>query len=235
MLAVGGAHPPIDGVLPLVARRIVAVGDVGALMLQVWDRAPSIIIVERSPELGDVAALCRQIRQFFQTPIMVLEEGAGEGERISWLDSGADDVLARTTAGPAELVARCHALLRRVHRQIGRDPASARLHALGMQLDIAGRRLYPARGRPLDLSASATRLLALFFSHGDALVPTALIDQHLSGAATGAARERGAALIKQLNRRMAGLPAPAPRIERVRGSGFRLALVGDAPRPRSPT
>ena len=53
-------------------------------------------------------------------PILIVEEGASENERITWLDSGADDILTFTTSAPAELSARCHALLRRTQRQLRR-------------------------------------------------------------------------------------------------------------------
>ncbi len=210
--------------LALVARRITCVAEPESLLLCVWEQNPEVIIIQGPAHPLSVQTLCAQIRQFFQTPILVLEQGVSEGERISWLDSGADDVLGLATAGPAELSARCHALRRRIYRQLRRDPASLRLEALGMQLDIPGRRLFVAGRLPIDLSGSMTRLLAIFLSYGDDLVPTAALDQHLFGASNAASRERSSALMQSFNRRMGELPGPLPRIERVRGSGYRLTM-----------
>jgi DNA-binding response OmpR family regulator len=211
--------------LALVARRITTVAEPEALLPHVWEQNPEVIIIQGPTHPLSVQTLCGQIRQFFQTPILIVEQGVSEGERISWLDSGADDVLGLATAGPAELSARCHALRRRIYRQLRRDPASLRLEALGMQLDIPGRRLFLAGRPPIDLSGSMTRLMALFLCYGEDLVPTATLHQHLFGASTPAARERSSALLQSFNRRMGELPGPLPRIERVRGSGYRLTLA----------
>lgn len=226
-LASASTEPYVATALAIVARRVRVVADARALMRHAWEHLPDVIIVEG--QVGDVATICRQVRRFFQTPIMVVVDGASEGERISWLDSGADDLLATPTAGPAELAARCKALLRRAQRQQRRDPSSLRMHALGMQLDIVGRRLYLRQRPPLDLSATHTRMLALLFSQGGGVVPPEALAEHLAGATVSTTLRRLPVLVQGLNRRLGECQPPAPCVERVRGSGYRLALNEVAP------
>lgn len=215
----------LGAALSIIARRVRVAADVGMLMIHAWDQIPDVFIVDgAAAEAGDAASLCRQVRRFFQTPIMVVVEAASEAERISWLDSGADDLLALPTAAPAELAARCKALLRRMQRQQRRDPAALRLHALGMQLDIAARRLFLRHAPPLDLSATHTRLLALLFSQEGGVVAPQALAEHLGGIPSAAALRRLPALVQGLNRRLGACQPPAPSVERVRGSGYRLAL-----------
>jgi DNA-binding response OmpR family regulator len=163
---------------------------------------------------------------------MVVEAGANEAQRVAWLDAGADDLLPLEDASPAVLSARCHALTRRVQRQQERDPEALRLHALGLQLDIAGRRLYLTDGRPLELSAGLTRLLAIFFCYGDALVPTEALGLHMFGKHTPQLAKRLYAFVKLLNQRTAGIQGPVPQLQLVRGYGYRLTLA--VPRASEP-
>jgi DNA-binding response OmpR family regulator len=208
--------------MAVVARRIIGVADPQALMRHMWAHIPDVIIVEAATRLVDVSGLCRSIRQFFQTPILIVEEGASKQERIGWLDSGADDVLA--LAAHAELSARCSALLRRIQRQQRRDPAGLYLHTFNLQLDIAGCRLYDASGRCINLSANHTRLLAVFFSYDGGIVPDEVLDRHMSGSVPSPAQSRLPNLIRRLNRWMAATSGGSIRLERIRGSGYRLSV-----------
>jgi two-component system, OmpR family, KDP operon response regulator KdpE len=214
--------------LALVPSRVSVVQTGAALMARVWERVPDLIIVGAALERDAVAAVCRSVRQFLQTPILVVEAGASADERIGWLDGGADDVLALLASSPAELVARCHALLRRQQRQQRRDPAALRLQALNMQLDLVERRLHLPEKQVLDLSAAQVWLLALFFSYGERIVPHAALAQHvvLPASRVPPSSRRATHLILKMNQRFAQLPHAAPRIEHVRGVGYRLALVG---------
>jgi DNA-binding response OmpR family regulator len=221
--------------LSIVSGHLLTVATAEGLMRQLWERAPDMILLEAGAQPPAVATVCGQIRQYFQTPILVIEDGAGEAELVAWLDAGADDVLALQNASPAVLAARCHALLRRVERQQGRDPAALRLHALGLQLDIARRRLYLTNGQPLDLSPQLTRLLAIFFCYGDALVPSEALGQHMFGKRTPQLPKRLHAFAKALNQRTAGIPGPVPHLELVRGFGYRLTLNGAAASDAAPT
>ncbi|HMQ32644.1 MAG TPA: winged helix-turn-helix domain-containing protein [Chloroflexaceae bacterium] len=228
MLADEPAQRRVGEALAFDARRLTAVAEPGALLAQIWERCPDVIIIAGAAQAAHAPALCRQVRQFFQTPILVADEGAREEARIGWLDSGADDALDLAEAAPAELRARCFALLRRLQRQRRRDPAALDLRAHGMRLDLAGRRLHLADGQALDLTVSQLRLLALFFKSGGDMLPTAQIAAHLLGGAAPAELRRAAALVQSLNRRLASLKEPLPRLENVRGRGYRLTIEGDA-------
>lgn len=217
-------HSHLSPDIALVSGQLTIVTAAEQLMQQLWERAPDVILLEAGAQGLALATACRQVRQYFQTPILIVEDGASVVERIAWLDAGADDVLALPEASPAALLARCHALMRRLQRQLRRDPAALRLHTLGMQLDIARRRLYLSDGRPLELSPALTRLLAIFFCYGEALVSRELLSRHMFGNTAPRPSRRLYALVKALNERTAGLAGPVPRLQRVRGFGYRLTL-----------
>jgi DNA-binding response OmpR family regulator len=221
-----GIHSQLYPDLSIVSGHLIIVATAEGLLRQLWEHIPDVILLEAGAQRAGLATACAQVRQYFQTPLLVVEDGATTAERVAWLDAGADDVLALRDASPGVLSARCHALMRRVQRQRGRDPQALRLHALGLQLDIVGRRLYLTDGQPLELSPALTRFLAIFFCYGEALVPTELLCLHMFGKSAPRFPKRLYALVKTLNERTAEVQGPIPHLQLVRGFGYRLTLNG---------
>ncbi|NTU86202.1 MAG: response regulator transcription factor [Chloroflexales bacterium] len=225
VLATSPIHRTVEEGLARATRRLEVVGDAQALLLQAWKRVPDLVVIEVTAPDSGPAALCRQLRRYFPCAILIVEEGAREDERIAWLDSGADDVLSLSGSAPAELAARGHALTRRLERQRQRNPEAFLLHTLGMQLDVAGRRLVMPDGSRVDLPATLTRLLAILFSYDEQVVPAVVLGQQLFITVPANLQGRLNTLARNLTQRLAHLPPPKLRIECVRGAGYRLALV----------
>lgn len=85
-----------------------------------WDGAAQIVI-QNSPDLVildinlpvyDGIEVCKQIRIDSQIPIIMLTARGWEMDRITGLDSGADDYIAKPFS-PRELLARIQSILRR--------------------------------------------------------------------------------------------------------------------------
>jgi two-component system, OmpR family, copper resistance phosphate regulon response regulator CusR len=103
--------------------------------------------------------ILRTLRQrHLQTPVLILTARDGLDDRVTGLDSGADDYLVKPFA-VAELLARIRALLRR-----GRPHESFRLKAGDLELDVVTRRA--VRGdRLLDLTVREFELLEYLLRH----------------------------------------------------------------------
>ena len=87
-----------------------------------------------------------------KTPVLVLTARDSLQDRVTGLDSGADDYLVKPFAF-AELVARIRALLRR-----GRAAESPRLAAGTLEMDLISRKVSRG-GRPVDLTVREFELL----------------------------------------------------------------------------
>jgi len=87
-----------------------------------------------------------------QTPILMLTARDGVEDRVSGLDSGADDYLAKPFAED-ELIARLKALLRR-----GNLPVQERFISGGLVVDV-GARTAAYNGKTIDLGTTEFRLL----------------------------------------------------------------------------
>ena len=94
-----------------------------------------------------------------EIPVMILTAKDGIDERVTGLDSGADDYMVKPFA-LAELSARLRALLRR-----GR-PHESTLHVGDLEMDTV-RRAVRRAGQPIDLKPKEYALLEFLMRHSD--------------------------------------------------------------------
>jgi two-component system OmpR family response regulator len=126
-----------------------------------------VIVLDVMLRDGNGLDLCRTLRQQgHATPIVMLTAQGDPVSRVLGLELGADDYLAKPFE-PRELVARLHAVLRRVP-----GTACAAPHALpravqfaGWTLDCLQRLLISPAQVVVALSNAEYRLLAAFVSH----------------------------------------------------------------------
>jgi len=73
---------------------------------------PDLVILDLMLPILDGMEVCRRIRNWANTPILMLTARQGEDDRIAGLEAGADDYLVKPFS-PRELVSRVKAILRR--------------------------------------------------------------------------------------------------------------------------
>ena len=79
--------------------------------------APDLIILDLMLPRLDGVELCRVLRRESDVPIIMLTAREAPAERVTGLDSGADDYVVKPF-DPDEVIARAHALLRRVKDKV---------------------------------------------------------------------------------------------------------------------
>jgi len=77
---------------------------------------PDLIILDMGLPGMDGTEVVRCLREWTQTPILILSVQGDESAKIATLDAGADDYLTKPF-GPGELLARMRAMLRRAGQQ----------------------------------------------------------------------------------------------------------------------
>ncbi len=90
-------------------------GQSGLMMAR--NLAPDLIILDLMLPRLDGVELCRILRRESDVPIIMLTAREAHAERIVGLDSGADDYIVKPF-DPDEVVARAHAVLRRVKDRV---------------------------------------------------------------------------------------------------------------------
>lgn len=165
----------------------------------------------------DGLELCRRLRGDSRTlglPVLLLTSG-GTNDRVTALEAGADDSLARPF-GLRELVARLKAILR---RSSFRPPSEELLQTGDLLIDI-GRHLVTYRGRALTLTMAEFSILRFMATRPGRVLKRAEIIQEALGKNTdGLSRTidvHMAAIRRKLGRN-------ANFIATVRGVGYKIA------------
>ncbi len=164
---------------------------------------------------GSGLELLRELRSTSRLPVIVVSGRGAETDRVAGLEIGADDYLVKPFS-QRELVARIRAVLRR--SQPPEVPAVLRVGAL--DVDTAARRA-SVDGVSLTLRPKEYALLeVLAGAPGRVFSAEQLLQQ-----VWGMSWQQPATVVEHVYRlrgKLAGLPAPAPRITTVRGYGYRL-------------
>lgn len=129
-------------------------------LLEAATRKPDAIILDLGLPDGDGLDFIRDLRQWSQTPIIVLSARAEEQDKIAALDAGADDYLSKPF-GIGELQARLRVALRRHVSGSQSDPL---ITFSDVRVDLAARRIQ--RGEEeIHLTPIEFRLLAVLIGH----------------------------------------------------------------------
>lgn len=182
--------------------------------------APDLIVLDIMMPGEDGLALCRQIRQDSDIPIVLLTAVAEETDRIVGLELGADDYVTKPF-NPRELLALIRAILRRA--AAGR-PASAagdkRFAFDRWQLDGARRVLTDAGGEEVPLGTAEYRVLqALVSRPGIVLSRDQLLD--ITAGRSAQLFDRSIDnLVSRLRKRIERDPQHPQIIKTVWGNGY---------------
>jgi len=123
-------------------------------------RRHDIIVLDLGLPDMDGLEVLKQLREWTQTPIIVLTVRDGAAEKVEALDGGADDYVTKPF-NTAELLARLRAALRRAHSGQTEDP----VFRLGdVEANLASRRV-SRNGKPVKLTATEYALFRLFIQH----------------------------------------------------------------------
>jgi DNA-binding response OmpR family regulator len=161
--------------------------------------------------------LCRTIRdRGVQTPILMLTAKDALDDRVTGLDAGADDYLAKPFAF-RELLARVRALGRRIPSLVPRKVSIADL-----EVDLSARRATRA-GKAIDLTAKEFSLLEFFATHRDVVVDRAAITAHVWDENHDPFTNVLEVLVRRLRRKIDDDFEPK-LIHTLRGAGYRFGL-----------
>lgn len=125
---------------------------------------PGCIVLDLMlPSLGGLE-VCRQLRLALAVPVLMLTARDTEDDRVTGLEVGADDYLAKPFS-PRELVARVKALIRRDQLQPSAlDDGVEPIQIGSLHVDI-GRRLVLREGKEVSLTAREFDLLTYLITH----------------------------------------------------------------------
>ena len=121
---------------------------------------PEVILLDLGLPDGDGITVTRRLREWTQTPIIVISARGREGDKISALDAGADDYLTKPF-GVNELLARIRVALRHAQRTENKE---SEINVGSLRVDLV-RREVMLDGRLIHLTPIEYRLLVLLGLH----------------------------------------------------------------------
>lgn len=136
-------------------------------------KAYDLIVLDRMLPDKDGLSVCNDLRhRGVKTPILMLTGLSAVDDRVSGLNAGADDYLAKPFAFE-ELIARVRALLRR-----GEAGEASKLKYADVEVDLLKRAVTRA-GKPIKLRNKEYELLEFFIRRADRVLPRIQISEHV--------------------------------------------------------
>jgi DNA-binding response OmpR family regulator len=156
----------------------------------------------------------RKLREFSDTPVIMLTARGEDTDRIVGLEMGADDYLPKP-CNPRELAARLRAILRRTERS--REEESHQLDVGELHVSTAERSVQYS-GEEVKLTTAEFNVLLVLMRHAGEVVNKELICQQALGRAL-TAHDRSVDVHVSNLRKKLGEPE---LIKNVRGVGYQL-------------
>jgi two-component system KDP operon response regulator KdpE len=136
---------------------------------------PDLVILDLGLPDMDGVEVCRRLREWTQTPIIILSVRDGERDKVAALDTGADDYLTKPF-GIEELLARVRVSLRHAASRKGAQAAPNKVVKAGNLVIDLGWHLVKRGEEEVKLTATEYKLLAyLAANHGRVLTHQSIL------------------------------------------------------------
>ena len=178
-------------------------------------RPPEAIILDLLLPDGRGTDVCRELRRWTTTPILVLSAVGEEKEKIEALDAGADDYVTKPFSGD-ELLARLRAALRRATSAV--EPV---LRIGGLEIDLE-KRLVTMDGARVGLTPIEYDILRLLAENEGKLLTHPTILREIWGPAYREESNYLHVYISHLRRKLEPDPARPRYLLTQAGVGYRL-------------
>lgn len=160
----------------------------------------------------------RHLREFSDTPVLMLTARGEDTDRIVGLELGADDYLPKP-CNPRELAARLRAILRRSR---GSAPGSAgAIIEVGETVLDPGNRSASHRGEELQLTSAEFNVLQALMGHAGTVVTKDTLSQQALGRALSANDRSIDVHVSKVRKKLAAAGGE-DLIVSVRGSGYQF-------------
>jgi two-component system KDP operon response regulator KdpE len=187
---------------------------------QATTRPPALIILDLGlPDL-DGLEVTRRVREWSETPIIVLSARGQESDKIAALDAGADDYLTKPFS-VGELLARMRVALR--HTAATQEPEAPVFQVGDLRVDLARRQVF-VQETEVHLTPIEYRLLSVLVGHAGKVVTHKQLLKEVWGLAYQAESHYLRVYMGQLRRKLEADPARPRYLTTEPGVGYRLRL-----------
>lgn len=183
---------------------------------------PDVIILDLGLPDIDGTQVIQRLREWSQTPLIVLSVRSDEQEKVEALDAGADDYVTKPF-GISELMARIRVALR---GSDSRDTDSGLFQTGDLEVNLITR-VVQLQGHEIKLTRKEYELLRLFVTHPDHVLTHQQILTRIWGPAHQNDTHYLRVLVGNLRQKLHEPPTRPRYISTVQGVGYRLATQTD--------
>jgi DNA-binding response OmpR family regulator len=198
---------------------------------------PDLVVLDLMLPILDGMEVCRRIRAWAETPILMLTARQEEDDRIAGLEAGADDYLLKPFS-PRELVSRVKAILRRTNsntnlannqsttkEETANTPApNEELKFNALIINLPSRRVM-AQGKQITLTVKEFDLLVALASSPDRVFTRESLLNHVWGYSYLGDGRTVDVHIGTLRKKMEAAPGMPHHIQTVWGVGYKFVPV----------
>ncbi len=190
-----------------------------AALTEVALRRPDLVILDLGlPDMDGITVITR-LREWTQTPILVLSVRDSDEDKIAALDAGADDYLTKPFS-VGELLAR----LRVAQRHTQPENETAVFESDGLQVDLS-RRIVTVRGQEVKLTPTEYALLRLMIQHVGKVLTHRQLLREVWGVEYAEETHYLRVYVAQLRQKLEADPARPQILVTEPGVGYRLVQV----------
>jgi two-component system KDP operon response regulator KdpE len=180
---------------------------------------PAVILLDLGlPDMDGLSVLAR-LREWTQTPIIILSARGQENDKIAGLDAGADDYLVKPFS-VGELEARIRVALRHAAK-IGSGEDETAFASGDLRVDFAARKVMVG-DREAHLTPIEFKLLAVMARHAGKVVTQAQLLREVWGKSATEQGHYVRVYVHQLRHKIELEPARPVHLKTETGVGYRL-------------
>jgi len=182
-----------------------------------FERRPDCVVLDVGLPGLDGWTVLERLRELSDVPVLMLTARHLEADKVRGLRAGADDYMTKPF-GADELIARLHALLRRIRSDEGDLPSGSYSDAV-LNVHTASRRV-EVGGRPVELTETEFRALVALVRHSPNVLSHGQLLEFAWGDPFAVGPDRVKYTIHRLRKKLDS-GRPTGLIETVRGVGYR--------------
>jgi len=179
---------------------------------------PDLIILDLGLPDFDGIEVTRRLREWSQTPIIILSVREAENDKIAALDAGADDYLTKPFS-TGELMARMRVALRR----LSNAPDEPILQVDSLKMDLS-RRLVTVDDHPISLTPNEYEILRLLLQNAGKVLTHRQLLRQVWGTAYESEMHMLRVNISNLRRKIEPDPARPHYLITESGVGYRIRM-----------